>query len=92
MDIKQVQNLIKFVAKSGVSEVKIEDKDFKLTIKNKAEIVTPPSVAPVASVAAPVAIQATAPVAAVPATSVTQESAQEMSPADELDESKYISI
>ena len=29
----EIQNLIKFVAKSGVSEVEIEDKDFKITIK-----------------------------------------------------------
>lgn len=33
MDIKQVQELIKFVAKSGVNEVSIEEKDFKITIK-----------------------------------------------------------
>ena len=29
----QIQDLIKFVAKSGVSEVEIEQKDFKITIK-----------------------------------------------------------
>ena len=29
MDIKQIQDLIKFVAKSGVNEVSIEEKDFK---------------------------------------------------------------
>jgi len=29
----EIQELIKFVAKSGVSEVEIEDKDFKITIK-----------------------------------------------------------
>lgn len=33
MDIKEIQNLIKFVAKSGASEVKLEMKDIKLTIK-----------------------------------------------------------
>ncbi len=33
MEIKEIQNLIKFVAKSGVSEVKIEKKDIKITIK-----------------------------------------------------------
>jgi len=33
MDIKQIQDLIKFVAKSGVNEVAIEEKDFKITIK-----------------------------------------------------------
>ena len=33
MDIKQIQDLIRFVAKSGVNEVSIEQKDFKITIK-----------------------------------------------------------
>jgi acetyl-CoA carboxylase biotin carboxyl carrier protein len=83
MDIKEVQNLIKFVAKSGVSEVKIENKEFKLTIKNKPEYVTaaaPVASAPVAVAAAPVA--ATAPAAAAPAAPAATES----------DDSKYITI
>lgn len=33
MDIKQIQDLIRFVSKSGVNEVAIEQKDFKITIK-----------------------------------------------------------
>jgi len=33
MDIAEIQDLIKFVAKSGVSEVELELKDFKITIK-----------------------------------------------------------
>ncbi|MEO3405067.1 acetyl-CoA carboxylase biotin carboxyl carrier protein [Mucilaginibacter sp. CAU 1740] len=33
MDIKQIQDLIRFVSKSGVNEVSIEQKDFKITIK-----------------------------------------------------------
>ena len=33
MDIKEIQNLIKFVAKSGASEVKLEMEDVKLTIR-----------------------------------------------------------
>ena len=33
MDIKQIQDLIRFVAKAGVSEVSIEQKDFKITVK-----------------------------------------------------------
>ena len=33
MDIKEIQNLIKFVAKSGASEVKLEMEDIKITIK-----------------------------------------------------------
>lgn len=33
MDIKDIQSLIKFVAKSGASEVKLEMEDLKITIK-----------------------------------------------------------
>jgi acetyl-CoA carboxylase biotin carboxyl carrier protein len=73
MDIKEIQELIKFVAKSGVSEVSIDRKDFKLTIK--AQVTAPtfvqatlPAAAP-APVAAPAitATPAPAPAAAAPA-------------------------
>ncbi|GLB53404.1 acetyl-CoA carboxylase, biotin carboxyl carrier protein [Neptunitalea chrysea] len=37
MDIKDIQNLIKFVAKSGASEVKLEMEDVKITIKTGAD-------------------------------------------------------
>ena len=37
MDIKEIQNLIKFVSKSGVEEVKIEREKFKITIKTGAK-------------------------------------------------------
>ena len=59
MDIKEIQNLIKFVHKSGVEEVKIERDDFKITIKTK-------SVAPqhiiVEDVPTPVSIPASQPI------------------------------
>ena len=37
MDLKEIQNLIKFVAKSGASEVKLETGDVKITIKTGSE-------------------------------------------------------
>ena len=37
MNIKEIQNLIKFVSKSGVEEVKIEREKFKITIKTGAK-------------------------------------------------------
>ncbi|WP_456441984.1 acetyl-CoA carboxylase biotin carboxyl carrier protein [Psychroserpens sp.] len=37
MDIKEIQNLIKFVAKSGASEVKLEMDDIKITIRTGSE-------------------------------------------------------
>jgi len=70
MNLNEIQDLIKFVAKSGVSEVEIEQKDFKICIKAekaKAEqqiIVQAAAPAPVAAAPAPVAA---APVATTPA-------------------------
>lgn len=37
MDIKQIQELVKLVNKSNIGELKIEQDDFKLTIKQKQE-------------------------------------------------------
>lgn len=37
MDKKEIQNLIKFVAKSGVAEVKLKTEDFAISIKNVPE-------------------------------------------------------
>ncbi len=70
MNITQIQDLIKFVAKSGVSEVEIEQKDFKITIKTpgkgKQEFVQV-TAAPVMAAPAPVAMPAAAPAPAAPA-------------------------
>jgi acetyl-CoA carboxylase biotin carboxyl carrier protein len=70
MNIKEIQDLIKFVSKSGVSEVEIEQKDFKITIKTPVggASMAMAAMAPVAMpmpVAAPIA--APAPAAAAPA-------------------------
>jgi acetyl-CoA carboxylase biotin carboxyl carrier protein len=37
MDLKEIQNLIKFVANSGVAEVKLEMDDIKITIRTTLE-------------------------------------------------------
>ena len=83
MDIKQIQDLIRFVAKSGVNEVSIEQNDFKITIKtNQAPTyvtATLPESAPV--IAAPAAAAVVAPVA---------EASPVSAPA--ADNSKYITI
>lgn len=86
MDIREIQNLIKFVAKSGATEVKLEMDDFKITIKTTdgatSETTTYIQQAPV-SQALP---QAVAPQATAPATPV----ATEAPVAD--DNAKYITI
>ncbi|MCF8257772.1 MAG: acetyl-CoA carboxylase biotin carboxyl carrier protein [Flavobacteriales bacterium] len=65
MDIKEIQELIRFVSKSGVSEVEIETKGFKLTIKTppyrrngQSEVQMVHAVQPAVAVAQPVAIAA----------------------------------
>jgi acetyl-CoA carboxylase biotin carboxyl carrier protein len=88
MNLNEIQDLIKFVSKSGVSEVEIEQKDFKIVIKaehkTKKEEHTVYVQAPVAPaapvVAAPVAAPAAAPVAEAP----------KAAPAS--DDAKYVTI
>ncbi|HEX5025350.1 MAG TPA: acetyl-CoA carboxylase biotin carboxyl carrier protein [Agriterribacter sp.] len=40
MDFKQIQELIKIINKSNIGEISIEEKDFKVTIRQKEEHVT----------------------------------------------------
>ncbi len=64
MDIKQIQDLIRFVSKSGVNEVSIEQQDFKITIKtNQVQTVVNATipVAPQQVIATPVETVAHAP-------------------------------
>jgi len=70
MDLKQIHDLIKIINKSNIGEISIEDKDGKVTIKQKEEPVVTVAAAPqqvynVAPAAAPVqATPAAAPQAA----------------------------
>src|SRR5690606_23759211 len=85
MDLKEIQNLIKFVAKSGASEVKLEMDDIKITIKTASEdknetaayIQQIPHSSPVS--------QPQAPVAQTPATPVSSASGSK-------EDSRYITI
>ena len=58
MDIKEIQNLIKFVAKSGANEVKLEMEDIKITIKTGSERTEVTYTQPAPMMAAPQVIQA----------------------------------
>lgn len=80
MDIKQIQELIKFVSRSGVNEVSLEQENFKITIKTNQNPVyvnaavpaaAPVMAAPAAPVAAPTPAAAPAAAAATPATEDT---------------------
>ena len=84
MNLSEIQDLIKFVSKAGVSEVEIEQKDFKIIIKS--EIKSKKDDQPIiVQAAAPQVVQA-APVAAIPA-------AAPAAPAPATnDDSKYITV
>jgi len=58
MDIKQIQDLIRFVSKSGVNEVSIEQNDFKITIKTNQAPTYVTATVPVAAAPAPQAVAA----------------------------------
>lgn len=94
MDLNQIQALIKFVSKSGVNEVELETKDFKINIKtgsrDSAEVHPVVSMpAPAYVQPAPVAVPQPAPAAAAPASSPAAP-AEPATPAE--DNSKYITI
>lgn len=96
MKLSEIQDLIKFVSRSGVNEVEIEQKDFKILIKsdymakkksnipNETQIIQQqvPVAAPVA--AAPVAQPVAAPVA--------QPAAETTAPAASSEEANYITV
>jgi acetyl-CoA carboxylase biotin carboxyl carrier protein len=69
MDIKEIQELIKFVAKSGVSEVSIDRKDFKITIKAQSNAPTYVNATIPATPVQALPAAAPAPVASAPAAS-----------------------
>jgi acetyl-CoA carboxylase biotin carboxyl carrier protein len=83
MDIKQIQELIKFVSKSGVNEVSLEQKEFKITIKTNQ----PPTYV----TSAPAQAVQQLPAAATVATVTTIAEPKAVTPAKE-DNSAYLTI
>src|ERR1043166_2575443 len=91
MKLNEIQDLIKFVAKSGVSEVELETKDVKIVIKTpagkKEQVLIQtaiPAVQPVVQTA-PVVQQVAAPVAETKGQEVKNNGGA-------ADESKYITV
>lgn len=68
MDIKEIQSLIKFVAKSGASEVKLEMEDIKITIRTGSNESSTPETTIVQQIPVAQAPTAAAPAAQAPAT------------------------
>ncbi len=88
MDLKEIQNLIKFVSNSGVAEVKLETGDVKITIRTTLEG-NSPDITYVQQAPMQQAIQQAAPVAApAPVAPVAAPAADTTSE----DNSKYITI
>lgn len=91
MKLNEIQDLIKFVAKSGVSEVELETKDVKIVIKTpagkgKEQIFVQSAPQPIIQQSAPVSQQESAPAAeAKPA------APKETAPAA-TDESRYVVV
>ena len=86
MDLKDIQNLIKFVAKSGASEVKLETDDVKITIKTGSDTETTIVQQVPMQAQMPVQPQMQAAPAAAPAPVATE------APAAPAEDSKYITI
>ncbi len=87
MDLKDIQNLIKFVAKSGASEVKLETDDVKITIKTGSESET------TIVQQVPMAAQMPQQLAAVPAPQqAAPTSAPPVANKEKDEDSKYITV
>tara|TARA_R110000868_G_scaffold20289_2_gene86125 strand:- start:512 stop:994 length:483 start_codon:yes stop_codon:yes gene_type:complete len=85
MDLKEIQNLIKFVARSGAAEVNLETEDFKIIIKTESAMIQEHQPTQVISMPQqPMAQAAPAPVA--PAPSAPAESTKAS------DDSKYVTV
>ena len=87
MDLKDIQNLIKFVAKSGASEVKLEMEDVKITIRTGHENDEPTYIQ---HIPAPIQQQAQPAIAQPQAESTPAPVKEAAAPADES--SKYITV
>ncbi len=85
MDLKEIQDLIKFVAKSGVNEVEIEMKGVKLVIKTGNHL--PPVVQ--ALPVAPAVVQTSVP---MPAAAPASSPAPAPAPKTSDDSSRYVEV
>lgn len=92
MTSKEIQQLISFISKSGLDEVKIETDEFKISVKKTAQP-TPHFVAPVATSPVVQPGQGQAPVAQAPEiVETTQEQKQETIEAKAEDSSNLVEV
>ncbi|MCX8080914.1 MAG: acetyl-CoA carboxylase biotin carboxyl carrier protein [Bacteroidia bacterium] len=103
MKLSEIQDLIKFVSKSGVSEVELETKEIKITIKtgksqqsNTTPVViqqpTPVQSVPVQQQVVQAPVQQHVPSVEAPKTQEKQSSGNNVQTSAGSDESKYVTI
>jgi acetyl-CoA carboxylase biotin carboxyl carrier protein len=90
MDIKEIQSLIKFVAKSGASEVKIETEEIKITIRTGALGSMPETATYVQQI--PVSAAPAVPSLTPGSTAGTEDSSAKADVSSKAEDSKYITI
>jgi acetyl-CoA carboxylase biotin carboxyl carrier protein len=94
MELKEIQELIKILNKSNISEIRIERDNFKITLRTHDPHGSAPVVATVSTAPSiPVAVPVAAPVVAPPVTAPVAEAPKAEAPkAPPADESKYVTI
>ena len=92
MDIKEIQELIKFVAKSGATEVNLEIDNVKISIKSPAKKGAVPETTIIQQIPVAQGAPAVMPVAAAPAPAVEAPAAKAPAADKSSEEDKYITV
>ena len=79
MDVKQIQELVRIITRTSISEIEIEEKDIKIVIRQKTEVISPQPIA------APAALPVTQQYIVPPPASVAAPPAQPAAPAKAAD-------
>lgn len=91
MKVKEIQELLDFIAQSGLAEVNIETEQFKLAVKKYQEATVSPVVAAYQA-ATPAQVQIPQVSAQAPAAEIAATASSETSASSSKDESKLITI
>jgi len=90
MDLKEIQNLIKFVARSGAAEVNLETEDFKIVIKTESAMIHEHQATQVLSMPHQAMAQQAAPAAPAPASTPSSSAPEENT--ETSDDAKYVTV
>ena len=84
MDIKQIQELVRIITRTSISEIEIEEKDIKIVIRQKADVAVAPQPAFASAPIAPATQQYTVPPTVTPAATPPAQLATPTKAADNL--------